>query len=340
MLFVFFLNLNLNLFIFMHIHEAYDIIKEDLKSVEQEFRVNLDSGVYLIRKVGEYILNNGGKRFRPSLLLLSARLCGYHGKRNIPLAAVVEFIHTATLLHDDVVDNASMRRGKTSANTLWGSGASILIGDFLFSKSFCLTVADGDLRILKVLSGTTTQMAEGEVLQLLKDGDVETTEKDYLAVVTNKTASLISAACQIGAILGNVSREKETALAEYGMNLGIAFQLVDDCLDYTSSNKELGKVIGNDLKEGKVTLPLIHTIKNAAPAEREEILTAIEADDIKEYQLSSVLALINRYKGIDYSLNRTRHYVESAKACLNCFEPNLERAALMALADYVVERTF
>jgi len=339
-LFVFFLNLNLNLFIFMHIHEAYDIIKEDLKSVEQEFRVNLDSGVYLIRKVGEYILNNGGKRFRPSLLLLSARLCGYHGKRNIPLAAVVEFIHTATLLHDDVVDNASMRRGKTSANTVWGSGASILIGDFLFSKSFCLTVADGDLRILKVLSGTTTQMAEGEVLQLLKDGDVETTEKDYLAVVTNKTASLISAACQIGAILGNVSREKETALAEYGMNLGIAFQLVDDCLDYTSSNKELGKVIGNDLKEGKVTLPLIHTIKNAAPAEREEILTAIEADDIKEYQLSSVLALINRYKGIDYSLNRTRHYVESAKACLNSFEPNLERAALMALADYVVERTF
>jgi len=324
----------------MRIQEAYDIIKEDLKSVEQEFRVNLDSGVYLIRKVGEYILNNGGKRFRPSLLLLSARLCGYHGKRNIPLAAVVEFIHTATLLHDDVVDNASMRRGKTSANTLWGSGASILIGDFLFSKSFCLTVADGDLRILEVLSGTTTQMAEGEVLQLLKDGDVETTEKDYLAVVTNKTASLISAACQIGAILGNVSREKETALAEYGMNLGIAFQLVDDCLDYTSSNKELGKVIGNDLKEGKVTLPLIHTIKNAAPAEREEILTAIEADDIKEYQLSSVLALINRYKGIDYSLNRTRHYVESAKACLNSFEPNLERAALMALADYVVERTF
>jgi len=339
-LFVFFLNLNLNLFIFMHIHEAYDIIKEDLKSVEQEFRVNLDSGVYLIRKVGEYILNNGGKRFRPSLLLLSARLCGYHGKRNIPLAAVVEFIHTATLLHDDVVDNASMRRGKTSANTLWGSGASILIGDFLFSKSFCLTVADGDLRILEVLSGTTTQMAEGEVLQLLKDGDVETTEKDYLAVVTNKTASLISAACQIGAILGNVSKERETALAEYGMNLGIAFQLVDDCLDYTSSNKELGKVIGNDLKEGKVTLPLIHTIKNATPAEREEILAAIEADDIKEYQLSSVMALISRYRGIDYSLKRTRHYVESAKACLNSFEPNLERAALMALADYVVERTF
>ena len=324
----------------MRIQEAYDIIKEDLKSVEEEFRINLDSGVYLIRKVGEYILNNGGKRLRPSLLLLSARLCGYHGKRNIPLAAVVEFIHTATLLHDDVIDNASMRRGKTSANTVWGSGASILIGDFLFSKSFCLTVADGDLRILEVLSGTTTQMAEGEVLQLLKDGDVETTEKDYLAVVTNKTASLISAACQIGAILGNVSREKETALAEYGMNLGIAFQLVDDCLDYTSSNKELGKVIGNDLKEGKVTLPLIHTIKNATPAEREEILAAIEADDIKEYQLSSVLALINRYKGIDYSLNRTRHYVESAKACLNSFEPNLERAALMALADYVVERTF
>ena len=178
----------------MHIQEAYHIIREDLKQVELEFRRNLESEVVLIRKVGEYILSNGGKRLRPTLLLLSARLCGYQGRRHIPLAAVVEFIHTATLLHDDVIDNASMRRGKASTNILWGNGASILIGDFLFSKSFYLTVADGDLSILKVLSGTTTRMAEGEVLQLLKGCDVEATEKDYLSVITNKTASLISAA--------------------------------------------------------------------------------------------------------------------------------------------------
>ena len=324
----------------MRIQEAYDTIKQDLKDVELEFRKNLDSDVHLIKKVGEYVLNNGGKRLRPSLLLLSARLCGYQGSRHIPLATVIEFIHTATLLHDDVVDNAGIRRGKAAANTLWGSGTSILIGDFLFSKSFYLTVADGDLNILKVLSSTTTRMAEGEVLQLLKDSDVETTERDYLSVVTNKTASLISVACQIGAILGKASAEKEKALAGYGMDVGIAFQLVDDCLDYTSSNEELGKAIGNDLKEGKITLPLIHVIKNAAASEREEILTAIKADDLKNSQLSSVISLINKYKGTDYTLSRARQYVENAKACLNIFEPNVERAALIALADYVVERTY
>ncbi|MEK6600180.1 MAG: polyprenyl synthetase family protein [Deltaproteobacteria bacterium] len=324
----------------MRIQEAYDTIKQDLKDVDLEFRKNLDSDVHLIKKVGEYVLNNGGKRLRPSLLLLSARLCGYQGSRHIPLAAVIEFIHTATLLHDDVVDNAGIRRGKAAANTLWGSGASILIGDFLFSKSFYLTVADGDLNILKILSSTTTRMAEGEVLQLLKDSDVETTESDYLSVVTNKTASLISVACQIGAILGKASAEKEKALAGYGMDVGIAFQLVDDCLDYTSSNEELGKAIGNDLKEGKITLPLIHVIKNAAASEREEILAAIKAGDLKNSQLSSVISLINKYKGIDYTLSRARQHVENAKACLNIFEPNVERAALIALADYVVERTY
>ena len=324
----------------MRIQEAYDIIREDIKHVELEFKKNLDSDVYLIRKVGEYILNNGGKRLRPSLLLLSAKLCGYKGNRHIPLAAVVEFIHTATLLHDDVVDNANMRRGKASANTLWGNGTSILIGDFLFSKSFHLTVADGDLSILKLLSGTTTQMAEGEVLQLLKGSDVGKNEKDYLSVVTNKTASLIAAACQIGAILGKVSIDKEKVIAKYGMALGIAFQLVDDCLDYTSNNEELGKAIGNDLKEGKITLPLICTIKNATSAEKEEILAAIESDDLKGAQLSSVIGLINKYKGIDYTLSMARQYVENAKACLNIFEPNIERAALIALADYVVERTY
>lgn len=324
----------------MRIQEAYDTIKQDLKDVELEFRKNLDSEVHLIRKVGEYVLNNGGKRLRPSLLLLSARLCGYQGSRHIPLASVIEFIHTATLLHDDVVDNAGIRRGKAAANTLWGSGASILIGDFLFSKSFYLTVADGDLNILKILSSTTTRMAEGEVLQLLKNSDVETTERDYLSVVTNKTASLISVACQIGAILGKVSAEKEKALAGYGMDVGIAFQLVDDCLDYTSNNKELGKAIGNDLREGKITLPLIHIIKNAAASEREEIMAAINADDLKNSQLQSVISLINKYKGIDYALGRAREYLENAKTRLNIFEPNAERAALVALADYVVERTY
>ncbi|MBI5287133.1 MAG: polyprenyl synthetase family protein [Deltaproteobacteria bacterium] len=324
----------------MRIQEAYGLIKEDLKGVEQEFKRNLDSQVYLIRKLGEYILNSGGKRFRPTLVLLSAKLCNYQGNRHTPLASIIEFIHTATLLHDDVVDNARMRRGRESTNAVWGNGASVLVGDFLFSKSFYLMVEDGDMRVLQLLSRTTTRMAEGEVLQLLKSSDPETTEEEYINVITSKTAVLISAACQIGAILGKVSKEKEKALAGFGMDMGIAFQLVDDCLDYISRDEELGKVIGNDLKEGKVTLPLIHTLGKSSPEEREKIIEAIEADDLDDPQLKYVMGLLNNYKSIGYTLSRARRHIEGAKSYLEVFGPSPERSALVALADYVVERSY
>ncbi|MEE8184801.1 MAG: polyprenyl synthetase family protein [Thermodesulfobacteriota bacterium] len=315
-------------------------MKEDLQKVELEFKKNLDAEAYLIKKVGEYVLNSGGKRFRPSLLLLSARLCGYSGKEHIPLAAVVEFIHTATLLHDDVVDNADLRRGSASVNTIWGNEASILIGDYLFSKSFNMIVNSENIDVLKVLSRTTTLMAEGEILQLLKNSDVETTEKDYLSVVTKKTAVLISATCQVGGVLAGVSGEKEEALAGYGMNLGVAFQLMDDCLDYTSRDEDLGKAIGNDLKEGKITMPLIYALEKSTPREREIIHSAVEADSIAEEQLTSVMGLINRYKGIEYTIDTARRYKEEANSYLEIFEPNIERVALTAVADYVVERRY
>ena len=197
----------------MQIQEVFDIIKDDISAMEQGFSVNLNSNVYLVSKVGEYILKSGGKRFRPMVLLLSSRLCGYKGSNHIPLAGVVEFIHTATLLHDDVVDNANLRRGNATANTVWGDGASILVGDYLLSKSFSMAVTHGDMRILRVLSNTTTRMAEGEVLQLLKHSDADTTEKEYLDVVTNKTAVLISAAARTAAILGGVSTDKEGVMS-------------------------------------------------------------------------------------------------------------------------------
>ena len=323
----------------MRIQEAYDLIKGDLEQVDLEFKKNLDSDVYLVRKMGEYILNSGGKRFRPSILLLSARLCGYEGREHLPLAAVVEFIHTATLLHDDVVDNAELRRGSASANTLWGSEASILVGDYLFSKSFYTMVQSGSMEVLRVLSMTTTLMAEGEILQLLKNSDVETTEREYLSVVRNKTAVLISAACQVGGILASVSPEKEAALAEYGMNLGIAFQLMDDCLDYTSSDEDLGKAIGNDLKEGKVTLPLIHALEGASETERKMVREIIEGDDVSDDQLLSVTELIKSREGIAYTVESARRYVADAAKELEIFEPNIERAALAAVAAYVVERS-
>lgn len=323
----------------MGIQEVFDLVRDDIVRVEQGFKENLNSNVYLVSKVGEYILNSGGKRFRPLVLLLCARLCGYKGDKHISLAGVVEFIHTATLLHDDVVDNANLRRGNASANTVWGDGASILVGDYLLSKAFWLTVNNGDIRVLKILAQTTTRMAEGEVLQLLKHSDPETTEKEYLDVVTNKTAALISACAQIPAILSGASLEKERALANFGMGLGIAYQLMDDCLDYVSDDESLGKHIGNDLKEGKVTMPLIQAAKKATPDERAFLHGVIEADELEEKTLRDVLALIHKYNGIEYTMDKAREYVEGAKKSLEVFSPDLEMTALMALADYVIERT-
>ncbi len=323
----------------MHIQEVFDLIRDDVKKVEEGFKKNLSSDVFLISKVGEYILNSGGKRFRPMVLLLCARLLGYRGDRHIPLAGVVEFIHTATLLHDDVVDNANLRRGKSSANAVWGNGASILVGDYLLSKAFSLAVTYGDERILKVLSMTTTRMAEGEVLQLLKHGDADATEKEYLDVITNKTAALISAAAQTAAILSNAPTEKEAALSMFGRGLGIAYQLMDDCLDYISNDNDLGKSVGNDLREGKVTLPLIQASRLAGEAEKGLIRDAIESEDITEAVLNDVIGVINKYKGIDYAISMAEDYIEDAKKKLDVFEPDIERTALLAVADFVITRT-
>ena len=216
------------------IEKALEPIRHDLGKVDLEFRKNLESDVSIISAIGEYVLSSGGKRFRPILLILSAKLCGYGGDRHIPLASLVEFIHTATLLHDDVVDKAEIRRGSASANSKWGNEASVLVGDFLFTKSFSLLVEKGNWEIFQVLSRATTLMAEGELEELIRTDDISLTEEGYLSIITRKTASLISAASQIGAILANVSEEKKKALSHFGMDVGIAFQLMDDTLDYTS----------------------------------------------------------------------------------------------------------
>ena len=323
----------------MSMAEVLGLVKGDIAAMEDGFRESLNSNVYLVSKVGEYILKSGGKRFRPMVLMLCSKLCGYAGDRHIPLAGVVEFIHTATLLHDDVVDNANLRRGSASANTVWGDGASILVGDYLFSKAFSLTVRYGDMKVLQVLSDTTTRMAEGEVLQLLKHSDAATTEAEYLDVVTNKTAVLISAAARIAGILSESGVEKQNALAEYGMGLGIAYQLMDDCLDYVSTDEDLGKSVGNDLREGKVTMPLIHAVAKANEAERQTIKEAVEGDELTAAQLSEVVAIISRHKGIEYTMERARAYIDNAKRNIEMFGPSAERSALMAIADFVIERT-
>jgi len=317
---------------------ALELIGNDLKLVEEQFRKDLESEVPLIRKVGEYVLASGGKRIRPAMLLLAARLCGYDGNQAIPLASVVEFIHTATLLHDDVVDSATLRRGLASANTLWGNEASVLIGDFLFSKSFSLMVGAGSLDVLRVMSRATTIIAEGEVLQLLCTGDVELSEERYIEVVKAKTAVLLAAACQCGAILGGVSAEKEQALADFGMELGIAFQLMDDALDYVASEAEFGKSIGHDLEEGKMTLPLIHTLKNCTTDERDGIVAVVEQDELSTDDFAMVSDLVNRYGGIEYTVERARSCVQACAGHLECFPASECKKALLELAEYVVTR--
>ena len=314
------------------------LIGDELKQVEQQFRKDLASDVPLIRKVGEYVLSSGGKRIRPALLLLAAKLCEYQGDRHVPLASVVEFIHTATLLHDDVVDNANLRRGIASANTLWGNEASVLVGDFLFSKSFSLMVADGDLNVLRVLSGATTMIAEGEVLQLVCTSDITMTEQRYINVVKCKTAVLISAACQSGAILGKVSAEMEDALKDFGMELGIAFQLMDDVLDYAADQAEFGKSIGHDIEEGKITLPLIHALMHCSDAERGRVGDIVTSETVEDEDFAFVFDLVHRHRGIDFTVARAREYVERAKEALKPFPPSQIKSALFDLSDYVVTR--
>ncbi len=318
---------------------ALTLIEAELKNVELQFRKDLESGVDLIRSVGEYILSSGGKRIRPALLLLSARLCGYEGNRHISLASVIEFIHTATLLHDDVVDDASLRRGIVSANKLWGNQASVLVGDYLFSKSFSIMVEDGDLDILRAVSGATTRIAEGEVLQLTSMSDLDMTEERYIDVVKSKTAVLLATACQAGAILGKASPAREEALHDFGMDLGTAFQLIDDTLDYVSSEEQFGKSIGHDLKEGKVTLPLIHTLRQCSASERRVIADVLLCDTLEDEDFRTVISLVRSYGGIDYTLETARNYVSRGKSRLALFPESPGKEALLSLADYVVTRS-
>ncbi|MHB8763350.1 MAG: polyprenyl synthetase family protein [Deferrisomatales bacterium] len=318
---------------------ALRLVEAELHRVDLQFEENLRSEVPLIPTIGRYILSSGGKRVRPLLLLLSARLCGYRGDRSIPLAAIVEFTHTATLLHDDVVDNANLRRGQRAANTVWGNSASVLVGDFLFTKSFSLLVGDGDLRVLRAMSDATTRMAEGEVLQLLNSCDVGISEESYLQVVINKTAVLIAAACEIGALLGGAPPERVEAMRRFGMEVGIAFQLMDDCLDYVADRDAFGKAVGADLAEGKITLPLIHTVRQCTDVERALVQAVVEKQgELAAEDLGAVLELIRRYQGIEFTRAEAARRIGEAKNQLARFNPGPERAALAAVADYVITR--
>jgi octaprenyl-diphosphate synthase len=311
---------------------------DDLERVDEEFRQNLKSDVPIISAIGEHLLGRGGKRFRAKLLLLSAKLCGYPGRDHIALASLIEFIHTATLLHDDVVDRAEMRRGSESANSIWGNEACVLVGDFLFTKCFSLMVEIGHWKILQTISKATTIMAEGELEELIRTNDLSLNEEGYLSIITRKTAFLISAATQIGALLGNVSVEKEEALSLFGMDMGIAFQLIDDKLDYTSKREETGKEIGKDLQEGKITLPLIYALKHCTKVERQTIQKIVESHPITKKDYFRIMEIIDCYEGFQYTSIRAKDYIDQAKCRLSLFPDSKEKETLCSLADYVLER--
>ena len=313
-------------------------MEEDLKKVDQEFRKNLRSNVPIITAIGEHLLRSGGKRIRAKLVLLSAKLCGYSGEDHISMASLIEFIHTATLLHDDVVDKANLRRGIKSANYEWGNEVCVLVGDFLFTKCFTRMVESGNWKIIHTISRATTVMAEGEIEEWAKTKDLSLTEEGYLSIITRKTAHLISAATQIGAILGSVSEEKEEALAKFGMDVGIAFQLIDDNLDYTSNEEDFGKKIGIDLQDGKITLPLISALGRCTPEEKGFVRETIASNPITKENFFRVVEIIERYQGIQYTWEKAKRYVDRAKDRLRLFADSKAKEALCTLADYILER--
>lgn len=316
----------------------YAQVNPDLERIEAEISRHLTTSVPLVAVVGRHILASGGKRLRPLLMIQAARLCGYRGNHDATLAIVFEYLHAATLLHDDVVDNAEFRRNNPAANVMWGNPAVVLVGDFLYSKSILLTVGYNNIRILQVLSEATTKMAEGEVLQLINADNLEIDESEYLEVIVRKTAVLISAACQVGAIFGGGSATQEEALRAYGHHLGIAFQLVDDTLDFTGKWEELGKPIGNDVQEGKATLPLIHTMYHSLPEEKEQIRKIFSADKILPKDFERVRDLVIRTGGIDRTMRLAIQHVEQAKEGLRMFPDSPTRDILLDIADYVVYR--
>ena len=313
-------------------------IAADLQAVDAVIRRRLDSEVVLVRTIADYILAAGGKRLRPALLLLAANAVGATGPARYEMAAVIEFIHTATLLHDDVVDESSLRRGRRTANAEFGNAASVLVGDFLYSRAFQMMVGEGNLRVMQVLSDATNVIAEGEVLQLLNVNDPDTDEESYLRVIRYKTAKLFEAATQVGAILGGAPPEVERALAVYGMHLGTAFQVIDDVLDYSGDLAETGKNLGDDLAEGKPTLPLIRAIQVGNAEERALVRHAIEEGG--KADLEAVVAAINRTGALDYSRDRARAEAALATARLAALAGSACKDSLLQLAHFSVERKF
>jgi octaprenyl-diphosphate synthase len=316
------------------------LVADDLERVNALLLRRMESEVPLIPTLAAHIVAAGGKRLRPIMTLATAKLCGYLGSRHVGLAACIEFIHTATLLHDDVVDHSKLRRGRDTANAVWGNKPSVLVGDFLFARAFQTMVEDGALPVLAVLSRASARIAEGEVAQLLTANDLSTSESAYLDVVRGKTAVLFAAACQVGALVADAGPAREEAMERFGLNLGIAFQLVDDALDYSAESATMGKAAGDDFRDGKITLPVILAYKQGSESERAFWRRALERVDQREDDLGEAITLLQRHRAIEETLERARHYGGLARAALGIFADGPARRALLETVEFAIERTY
>ncbi len=321
----------------MELAEIDTLIADDMGAVNRCIQDRLSSDVVLINQIGHHIVNSGGKRLRPILHLLGARALGYQGRQHIELAALIEFIHTATLLHDDVVDASELRRGQDTANSLWGNEASVLVGDFLYSRAFQMMVTLNNMRIMEILADATNTIAEGEVQQLLNVHDPDTTEQRYYQVIHNKTAKLFESATQLAAVISLKDKQQEQAMAAYGIHLGTAFQLVDDCLDYSSTADEIGKNVGDDLAEGKPTLPLIYSMQVGSPEQVASIRQAIETGG--RANIESILATIKSTGAIEYTAKAAQAEADKAISCLADIADSPFKEAMLSLARFSVNRT-
>ena len=313
-------------------------VESDLEDIEKALSDNLNPYLDLVSDVAGHILFSGGKRLRPLLMVLSARMCSYNGNYEKTFSTALEYLHTATLLHDDLVDGATLRRGKTVAHATWGNSITVLVGDYLLARALSISAGTGRLRVVQVLAELTENMSQGEVHQLMRKGDVKLTEDEYLVVIRRKTAVLFKAACQVSAIIADAPEDKEKALSEYGFNLGIAFQMADDLFDYTLQTSDFGKEVGADLREGKLTLPVIYALKQANSNDRDLMIKIIRNTDFTTDDFKTLLDLLVKYGGIDYTQETAASYIDTAKNALAVFEPSPTKETMLDIADYALAR--
>ncbi len=318
--------------------QIFEPIRNDLEQVEREFLRHIESRVQLIPQMGRYIQSSGGKRIRPAVLLMAARLAGHRGSRAVLYASVVEFIHTATLVHDDIIDDSELRRGKLAVHSRWGNDITVLLGDYLYIKSMGLALTQDSLEIVRLLCEVTLRMIEGELYQLTKTGDIDITLDEHFDIIRRKTAHLFGGCAQIGGMLGNLTTDQHQALWDYGFNLGIAFQIVDDLLDYTADESLLGKPIGSDLREGKVTLPIVYLLERGGAAPRTLIERIVTDHTVTREQWTELKHMLAEHQATAAALRQAQHYGSLAQQHLALLPPSPERDALMALAEYILSR--